>query len=269
MSTKLKHHYLAVKKVQAVKTVADQSGPSHEPLAIEAPLQICINGDPFTMTMRTPGDDRELVRGILQSERIVSSKLRLNPADEAVDPQTGIIDRIELAIAEDQILTDFRNNRSLMSVASCGLCGKKEICNLILQTEEPLRRVDSWDGGRIEQLMDQMAAQQKLFQATGGTHAAALFNTAYEMIALHEDVGRHNAVDKAVGDLLLRQKLHEASVLFVSGRVSYEIVAKARTGGIPVLLAVSAPSSLSVDMAKEFGIQLYAFCRGNKFTRFA
>lgn len=236
-------------------------------LTSESALQININGEPFTITMRTPEDDLALVRGLLHSEGVVK------------DPQThleisleqeceGVISAAHVTIPEDQLGSGYSNSRSLLSVSSCGICGKTELEDFTPQGET-LDAGPQIEAEDIQHMFETMRNAQQNFEVSGGCHAAAAFDANGTMLACKEDIGRHNAVDKVVGELLLHNRWKQAAVLTVSGRISYEIIVKTFKARIPVLCAVSAPSSLAVDFAKELGITLMAFCRNDRATCYA
>lgn len=230
-------------------------------LTIEEALSISINDSPFTITMRTPGDDDCLVRGILNSEGIVRRSTEIS-CDFSKEEGITIAN---ISIKLDQIIKDYTNNRNLLSVSSCGICGTTELEDL---SSEDAVQFDgkSIPSSIIPTLFDQMEKEQSTFHRSGGSHAAGLFSLPGTLLSLKEDIGRHNAVDKVIGDLINQKRLNEANILTVSGRVSYEIIIKAFKGRIPVVCSVSAPSSLAVDFAKELGITLIAFCRDDRFT---
>jgi FdhD protein len=247
--------------VEAVNKTVDS-------LAIEEPLQININGNPFTVTMRTPGNDVNLVRGLLHSEGILRD-VNFQPD---IIPIKGnnkdIVTLVDLSIPGEKIGVGYSNSRSLLSVSSCGICGRTEL--------EDLSSIGIMidDDGRMEvsmlhEMFQKMSDTQVAFRQSGGTHAAAAFTNQGEMLCSMEDIGRHNAMDKVIGDLILSEKLRAASCITVSGRVSYEIVIKCFKASIPFLAAISAPSSLAVDFAKELGITLFAFCRNKRATCFS
>ncbi len=152
-----------------------------------------------------------------------------------------------------------------MSVSSCGICGKTELGELSFlgKTVDSKQQIDA---GLFSELFNKMNSKQFDFKQSGGTHAAAAFNQNGDLLSAMEDIGRHNAVDKVIGNLLYTQQLNTAKVMTVSGRISYEIVIKVFKAGIPFLAAVSAPSSLAVDYAKELGISLLGFCRDGRAT---
>ena len=240
--------------------------PVSDALVVEVPVQLFIEKEPLTVSMCTPTHIREWAYGILFTEGIIRSADQvLSYSEEEVDHQITI--RVTLNNATQAIT----NKRSLLSVSACGICGKTAF-------EPPTLRDDRGaDDERssmtlredIAKMMVQLRESQTLFEETGGCHAAGVFNREGQLIFASEDIGRHNAVDKVIGHLLLNNQLRSAKYIVVSGRVSYEIVAKCFAAGIPNLAAVSSPSSLAVDYAKELGLSLFAFCRENRVTQYA
>ena len=172
---------------------------------------------------------------------------------------------VNVVIPQQKLGLAYSNSRSLLSVSSCGICGKTSL-EEIKNRDNKLDDENKIDINLIHQLFKQMQTQQHDFQQSGGTHAAAAFCINGKMLCSMEDIGRHNAVDKVIGKLIFENQLKEAKIITVSGRISYEIVIKCFKAGIPFLAAVSAPSSLAVDYAKELGITLFAFCRGSRAT---
>jgi FdhD protein len=235
-------------------------------LVLEAALQININDEPYTVVMRTPDDDDELIRGLLYAEDIYkdSQKLSLEVIEEA---ENGFC-IVNVPITKNKLLKGYLNKRTLLSVSSCGICGKQKLEDIQLKGDK-LDPAHNFSTSDLKLMFNTMKANQIIFNKTGGSHAAAIFNSDKLLLVIKEDIGRHNAVDKAVGSLLNQQKLKEASLLLVSGRVSYEIISKAFIAKIPVIAAVSACSSLAVDFAKEFGIQLIGFTRDTDATVYA
>jgi FdhD protein len=257
--------------IKAIQTLRLEAGAAQEiddHLSVEEALQICINGEPYSITMRTPGDDEKLVRGLLFSEAVVSdpaAEIRFDPADSSVYD----CDRTINVLIDEKWLDKSvdASHRSLASNSSCGVCGKRDLKDI--QIEEglaALRPERKLDPGLIAKMRTAMAAQQKTFRASGGSHAAAVFSLMGEMLSVHEDVGRHNAVDKVIGALLEDKSLDQGVCLFVSGRISFEIVSKAFHAGLVFLLAVSAPTSMAVETAERWGITLLGFCRDNRAT---
>lgn len=250
--------------------------PVSDALVVEVPVQLFIEEEPLTVSMCTPTHIREWAFGILFTEGIIrSAEQVLSYSEEEVDHQITI--RVSLNNATKAIT----NKRSLLSVSACGICGKTafepatrsddERSSMTLRddrvADDELSSMTLRDD--IAKMMVHLREVQTLFEETGGCHAAGVFNKNQELLFASEDIGRHNAVDKVVGSLIIHQQLREAKYLMVSGRVSYEIVAKCFAAGIPNLAAVSSPSSLAVDYAKELGISLFAFCRENRVTQYA
>lgn len=256
------------KKIKAIRFVAGQSHDTSEALAGEEALQIKVNGKPYTITMRTPGHDKLLAAGLLFTERVIRSEediIRISEIPDASGSHTLIVD---VLVKEEALTGKNLFNRSIASSASCGVCGKIELCDLVTP-EHPLNNNRKLSIQLIPDLLRQMQDQQFTFEKTGGSHAACAFSIDGTLLSVKEDIGRHNAVDKVIGDLLMRNALHSASILFISGRISYEIVAKCAEARIPFLLAVSAPSSLAVDFCRRKGITLIGFCRENRATVYA
>ena len=245
--------------------------PVSDALVVEVPVQLFIEEEPLTVSMCTPTHIREWAYGILFTEGIIRSADQvLSFSEEEVDHQITI--RVSLNNATQAIT----NKRSLLSVSACGICGKTAFEPVTRSDDEQSSMTPSDDEQSsmtlredIAQMMVQLRASQTLFEETGGCHAAGVFNRECQLIFASEDIGRHNAVDKVIGHLLLNNQLRSAKYIAVSGRVSYEIVSKCFAAGIPNLAAVSSPSSLAVDYAKELGLSLFAFCRENRVTQYA
>ena len=245
--------------------------PVSDALVVEVPVQLFIEEEPLTVSMCTPTHIREWAYGILFTEGIIRSADQvLSYSEEEVDHQITI--RVSLNNATQAIT----NKRSLLSVSACGICGKTAFEPATRSDDEQSSMTPSDDERSsmtlregIAQMMVQLRESQTLFEETGGCHAAGVFNREGQLIFASEDIGRHNAVDKVIGHLLLNNQLRSAKYIVVSGRVSYEIVAKCFAAGIPNLAAVSSPSSLAVDYAKELGLSLFAFCRENRVTQYA
>ncbi len=233
-------------------------------LTIEAPLTISVNGSVFTITMRTPGDDEDLVRGLLHAEDVYRDK-QTNPHFVVKETADRHPSHIEVAIPEDKLRDGYMRSRNLLSASSCGICGISEL-QTFKKSHDDVHAGILLDIGRLKRMFDEMEANQHHFNESGGSHAAAIFDKDMKLIAIAEDIGRHNAVDKVVGRALNAGRLDWVEFLLVSGRVSYEIVTKCFSAGIPYLAAVSAPSSLAVDFARELGITLMGFTRGAKTT---
>jgi FdhD protein len=234
-------------------------------LALEEPLEIRVRGRSLAVTMRTPGHDEELAAGFLLSEGILHRRtdvIEIAPCLESKQPTNTL--NVFLA---PNITVDFEElTRHVFAASSCGLCGKASI-ESVQQHFPALGATIRIPAATLAALPEKMRAVQKSFETTGGLHAAAVFTAAGELLVLREDVGRHNAVDKALGWGFLESKLpFEAHVLLVSGRASFEIVQKALAGRIPIVAAISAPSSLAVDFARENGQTLVGFLRGTEMN---
>jgi FdhD protein len=258
----------------ATRTVAltRWSGADHnatrDAVACEEPLEIQVRGAALAVVMRTPGHDLELVRGFLLTERIVGGA-----ADVVAVRHCSIVEHPE---AEDNVVTvtlrdgvaldlDARR-RTLVAGASCGVCGKASIAQA-LEVAPPLDDDSRFAPARLAALGAQLAAAQPGFERSGGLHAAALFAPDGALLVAREDVGRHNAVDKVIGWALERDRLPLAGhALMVSGRVSFEIAQKALAARIPLVAAVSAPSSLAVELAESARLTIVAFLRGERFN---
>jgi FdhD protein len=248
---------------QALKISSNNHLKINDILVVEAALQININNEPYTVVMRTPNDDFELIRGLLFAEDIYKKNIPLTFKIEKEELKIPTI--INVAIKKEYLRKGYLNKRTLLSVSSCGICGKKELKDLKVSGNS-LKENTIISSEKLHKMHILMSTFQKIFQKTGGSHAAAIFNKKQELLTIKEDIGRHNAVDKSVGDLLIKQTLKNSNYLLVSGRVSYEIVTKAFIAKIPVIVAISACSSLAVDFAKEFGICLIGFTRNEKMT---
>ena len=237
--------------------------PVEDILAIEVALAISINEIPFTVTMQTPGNENDLVRGLLFSENIFRSLTEHPVINITGKNENGFITSVDVVIPKNLILKDFAGTRNVISASSCGICGKTSLDEEI---SERVSNKEILDPSFVEKMFGQVSNKQKAFQQSGGTHAAGAFTIHGELLVVQEDIGRHNAVDKVIGFLINNHLLDKIKCLTVSGRISYEIVSKAKAAGIPFLAAISAPSSLAVDEAEKAGISLLAFCRENKLT---
>lgn len=234
-------------------------------LTIEEALQININNTPFTVSMRTPGEDASLVRGLLHSEDLIND-VNYNPELQLQkENKKGIVTIANLNIPKEKLGDGYSNSRSLLSVSSCGICGKTELSDISV-SEKLIDDAKKIDIDLIHNLFNKMKVRQHDFKQSGGTHAAAAFTINGILLCAMEDIGRHNAVDKVIGKLILQNTLNKAKIITVSGRISYEIIIKCFKAKIPIIAAVSAPSSLAVDYAKELGITLFAFCRDQRAT---
>ncbi len=243
-------------------------------IAAEEPLQLLLDGEPLSVIMRTPGNDIELAVGLLQAERVITSiddiaSLRISA--EAHEDETALrvsSDLIESNAVDVHLRSTAarRPRRSFLSSSACGVCGATSLDDLA-HDHAPLASGLIVDATVLPPLADRLREQQRLFERTGGLHAAGLFTPGGALVTLREDIGRHNAVDKVVGRAALdRAGALSNSILAVSGRAGYEVVQKAVAAGIPILVAVGAPSSLAVATAVRFGLTLVGFLRGERFN---
>ncbi|MFE9702443.1 formate dehydrogenase accessory sulfurtransferase FdhD [Streptomyces sp. NPDC005930] len=261
------------RKVIRVRDGAVSTRP--DTLVAEEPLEIRLNGKPLAITMRTPGDDFALAAGFLVSEGVLAERADLQNivycAGATVDG-SNTYNVVDVRTAPGVRIPDITLERNVYTTSSCGLCGKASLDAVRTTTRWPVA-----DTPRVRVtpellagLPDRLRASQRVFDRTGGLHAAALFTEDGELVDVREDVGRHNAVDKLVGRALQNGGLPlSRSVLLVSGRASFELAQKAVMAGIPVLAAVSAPSSLAVDLAAETGLTLVGFLRGSSMNVYA
>ena len=239
-------------------------------VAVEEPIEVRVNGASFAVIMRTPGSDRDLAAGFLFAEDVIRTADEIGSIEYCQDVvDEGRDNTINVTVTGDAVtrLADrLADRRQVTMTASCGLCGRRTIESL----QARVAAVDGdWivDSEVIASLPNRLRESQAMFESTGGIHAAGLFDRAGVLQLSAEDVGRHNAVDKIVGRTLLagRHPL-SSSILLVSGRTSFELVQKALLAGIPLIAAVSAPSSLAIDLAKQAGITLCGFVRGPHFN---
>ena len=246
-------------------------------LVVEEPMEIrlVLPGRPealrLTVTMRTPGHDFELAAGFLQSEGVIRQREDIAAISYCVEgPQAQRYNVVNVALRPGVTFDPETLVRHVYTTSSCGVCGKASIEAVRLQGLRPVGAGLSVSADLVVALPETLRREQSLFERTGGLHAAALFDAQGRLESLREDVGRHNAVDKLVGQRLLAGALPlSQSILLVSGRASFEIMQKALAAGIPAVCAVSAPSSLAVELAREFGMILIGFLRGNRFNVYA
>lgn len=266
----------------AVSTRADT-------LVAEEPMEIRLGGKPLAITMRTPGDDFALAAGFLVSEGVLAGADELanivycagatsggtsRPSEAEGGGGSNTYNVVDVRLADGVPVPDITLERNVYTTSSCGLCGKASLDAVRTTARWPLDTSPDTpvriEPATLSALPDRLRAAQRVFERTGGLHAAALFTTDGELLDIREDVGRHNAVDKIVGRALQQGLLPlSTAVLMVSGRASFELAQKAVMAGIPVLAAVSAPSSLAVDLAQETGLTLVGFLRGSSMNVYA
>lgn len=238
--------------------------------ATEEPLEVRLHGKPFAVIMRTPGADRELAAGFLLSEGIIHSHDEVGAVEHCRHPDHpdvhNIVDVYLVGGAASRVAEHLEQRRNIMTSSSCGLCGRVTIESLRCHSR-PLPVESRIAAHLASELPARLRARQSVFDETGGLHAAGLFAMDGTCCASAEDVGRHNAVDKVVGAMLFAEQVPlRQYALAVSGRASFEIVQKAWFAGIPIVCAVSAPSSLAIELAQEAGITLLGFVRNGGFN---
>jgi FdhD protein len=242
-------------------------------LVAEEPLEIRVNGSPLSVTMRTPGNDLELAAGFLLTEGIISSRAqiaRLEYAPPARDQPAAKNNVVEVALTPDADFDGSRLQRNFFVASSCGICGKTSIESVRVRGTRAPNPDFRISPEILCAIPDRLRAAQAIFERTGGLHGAALFSSQGELIGIREDVGRHNAVDKLIGWALLEGRTSLADcMMLVSGRAGFEIVQKALVAGVPLVASVSAPSSLAVQLAREFHLTLAGFLRGRRFVIYA
>jgi FdhD protein len=261
------------RKVIRIRDGAISSRP--DTLVTEEPLEIRLDGKPLAITMRTPGDDFALAAGFLVSEGVLAHQSDLQNivyCAGATADGSNTYNVVDVKTAPGVVMPDITLERNVYTTSSCGLCGKASLDAVRTTTRWPINDTPPLriDPDLLASLPDRLRAAQQVFDRTGGLHAAALFTEDGELLDIREDVGRHNAVDKLVGRALQNAGLPLSRViLLVSGRASFELAQKAVMAGIPVLAAVSAPSSLAVDLAAETGLTLVGFLRGPSMNVYA
>lgn len=246
------------------------SYPAPETVVTEEPLEIRLvhggRAETVSVTMRTPTDDEGLAAGFLFAEGVLSDRAEV----DRIESRAASGDQIVDVHTHRPIALDAGARRQFLTNSSCGVCGRALVKGIYAERGGPVRSDLVIGASRLAALPDALRVRQRLFDRTGGLHAAGLFGADGEAVAVAEDIGRHNAVDKVVGRLFLDGRLPASNLLLqVSGRVSFEIVQKAHAAGVPVVAAVSAPSSLAVSAADRFGITLAAFVRGDRLSLYA
>jgi FdhD protein len=250
-------------------------------VAVEEPLEIRLGYSTpdgpavrsISITMRTPGNDRELAAGFLYTEAIIQRAEDIASIETCGPPapDSGNHNVIRVDLLPDVAVDLGKLQRHFYTTSSCGVCGKTSLDAIRVALAEPIKDVDAqFSRAVLTTIPDSLRKAQHTFEETGGLHAAAAFNSTGDLINTMEDVGRHNAVDKVVGSLLLNKELPANKLgIMVSGRASFELMQKTLVAGIPLLAAVSAPSSLAVQLAIEFNMSLIGFLRGNTFNIYA
>ena len=263
----------AIRELRILRLVGAAGHEADDRVAVEEPLEVRVNGAPFAVIMRTPGRDIPLAAGFLLAEdvvRHVDEVAAVEQCDDvALEARGNVLNVTVTGEAAARVEARLGERRQVITTAACGLCGRRTI--------ESLRSRAATVGGAwtvtaavVSALPVALRAAQAAFDATGGIHAAALCDLDGRVLLAAEDVGRHNAVDKIIGRALLDGQLPlDRALLIVSGRTSFELVQKALLGGVPLVAGVSAPSSLAVDLAREAGITLCGFVRGQTMNVYA
>ncbi len=254
-----------------IHRIADGSTPEQrsDEVAVEEPLEIRIEGAPVAIAMRTPGQDEELAAGWLLSEGIVKRRdeiAQIVPRPGKDDQRAAMVD---VMLRNPSDFNAARHRRSLITSSSCGLCGAATV-EQVLRDFSPVKSSFRIDANLLLEMPAQLVQGQSAFRRTGGVHACGLFDKGGKLLELREDVGRHNALDKLLGRALLDDRLPlPEHVIFLSGRVSLEMMQKALAAGVPVVAAIGAPSSLAIDLAARSGQTLAAFIRGTAMNIYA
>jgi FdhD protein len=260
------------------KVSGDKRSICEDHVAVEEPLEIQLSSitadtaaaKSISITMRTPGHDEELALGFLFTEAVISSIDEVSETGHtgAPDPDTGLANILRVELKPDVDVDPGKLQRHFYTTSSCGVCGKASIEALRVTGIRSLKnKKGAFAHKLVAALPDKLLGQQRLFSQTGGLHAAAVFNEQGDLVVVREDVGRHNALDKVIGALLMRGELPADKMgLLVSGRASFELVQKALVAGISTLIAVGAPSSLAVALAEEYGMTLVGFLRGSNYN---
>lgn len=245
--------------------------PSEDRVAVEEPLEIRIAGEPFAVTLRTPGHDAELVMGFLLAEGLVAAASEVGGLSHCGRPgEAGNV--LDVTAAPGTVIDWERDGplrRATLTSAACGVCGRRSIEDLLARTR-PISDEARFSSAWLQSLQHELEPRQANFAASGGAHAAALWDEHGALYVIREDVGRHNAVDKVIGRAALDGRLPARGMaLWVSGRASFELVQKAAVAQIPLLISVSAPSSLAIAAAEASRMTLVGFARGDRFNVYA
>lgn len=258
--------------VETLKVTAEGAIETDDVLAVEEPLEIRVawrsGGEqrekPISVTMRTPGDDFDLAAGFLFTEALIRSGAEIESIRQWGSPNV-----VRVALADGATIDAAKLDRHFYTTSSCGVCGKTSI-DAVRVIQNRLPKTARIDRSLIHRLPELLSENQSAFHATGGLHGAAILRPTGELLRTREDIGRHNAVDKAIGSLVREEPESLAgAILMVSSRASFELAQKAIVAGIGVLASVGAPSTLAVDAAREFGLTLLGFVRDGRFNVYA
>jgi len=238
---------------------------ARDEVAVEEPLEIRVDGEPLAVTMRTPGEDEELAAGFLAGEGLIGDGRDLRSVGPTEDLAANVVEVRTL----EGLRRDPRDERRFYLTSSCGVCGKAAL-EFVRREAPPARRAAPLRPELVLELPAAARRRQRSFERTGGLHATALFEAGGALLALREDVGRHNAMDKALGSLLLAGRWPLPGVVAcLSGRAGFELVQKASVAGLAGIVAVGAPTTLAVELAEQRGMLLCGFVRGNSFNVYA
>jgi FdhD protein len=256
--------------IRVVRVTEDGVAEAMDAAAVEEPLEVRLHDRPFAVIMRTPGSDRELAAGFLLAEGVIERASDIGAVEHCRHPDHreahNVVNVFLMSGARERAGEFMAQRRHVAASAACGICGRTSIESLAVRAE-PLSAREKIAADVVRRLPVALREQQSGFERTGGLHAAALFRADGTFAIAAEDVGRHNAVDKVIGRMLLDDRLPlTAHALAVSGRTSFEIVQKAWVAGIELICAVSAPSSLAIDLAETAGITLIGFARDSGFN---
>jgi len=259
---------------RAQHVTPDEAVGRPETLVVEEPLEIRVNGTAVTVTMRTPGSDVELAQGFLLTEGVIARRedvLTVRYCKGAGPDNLNTYNVLDVTLASGVAMPDTDITRNFYTTSSCGVCGKASLDAVrLISRHAPGDDPSTVAAETLSALPERLRDAQKVFASTGGLHGAALFGVDGTTLVVREDIGRHNAVDKVIGWALEQDRIPlTATVLLVSGRASFELTQKAVMAGIPVLAAVSAPSSLAVELATEVGMTLVGFLRGSSMVIYA
>ncbi len=258
--------------VETIKVTAERAIETDDVLAVEEPLEIRVawrsGGEqrekPISVTMRTPGDDFDLAAGFLFTEGLIRSGSEIEGIRQWGSPNV-----VRVALAEGATIDSAKLDRHFYTTSSCGVCGKTSL-DAVRVMQSRLPKPPRIDRSLVHRLPELLTENQSAFHATGGLHGAAILRANGDLLRIREDIGRHNAVDKAIGSLVREEPASlSGAILMVSSRASFELAQKAIVAGIGVLASVGAPSTLAVDAAREFGLTLLGFVRDGRFNVYA
>lgn len=258
------------RKHAVVRWAAGRMAQRPDTLAVEEPLEVRLGGEAFVVTMRTPGDDIDLIHGLLHSEGVITGVDDIVTArycDGAGPDGLNTYNVLDVRLADGVAPPEPGLHRNVLTTSACGVCGLTSIDQVLRTSRFTLDHMMVVDPLMVLAAPDRLRREQKTFDKTGGLHAAGLMTLDGVMLCVREDVGRHNAVDKVIGWAIREGRLPLAEmILAVSGRASFELTQKAVLAGIPVMAAVSAPSSLAVELATDAGLTLVGFVRGDSMN---